>query len=195
MCIDLVRKDGQRKFLTTEERDTFFVKAKELNPMGKTFCLMLAHTGCLISEAINIRYKDINLSECAVTIHTLRKRNNPNKDIVRIIPLSDNFVNELAFAHKLNAQNTSSSDAKLWNWSRKKGFLKVKKVMQVASIKGLHATPMGIRHAFGLYCVEKEIPLIFIRKWMGHSSLAITEMYSLFAKQDEREMAERIWNQ
>lgn len=193
MCIDLVKKDGQRKFLTTKERNAFLVKTKELSPINRTFCLMLAHTGCLISEAINIREKDINLSKCTVTIQTLRKRNNPNKDIVRVVPLSDYFVTELAFAHKLNAQNMSSSDAKLWNWSRGNGFLKVKKVMQAASIEGLHATPMGIRHTFGLYCVEKEIPLTFIRKWMGHSSLAITEMYSLFAKQDEREMAERIW--
>jgi integrase len=191
MLVQLVTEKGQRKYLTKDERINFIQATKKVPPIDRTFCLMLVHTGCLISEALNIRYQDINLPEREVIIHTLRKRK--KKTDFRTIPLSDYYMDELVYIHKLNHQNTTSSDAKLWSWSRGGGFRKVKDVMEKAEIKGYHATPLGIRHSFGLYCAENDIPLTFIRKWMGHSSLEITQMYLFNKVQDERAMAKKMW--
>lgn len=192
MLVQLVTQSGQRKYLTKGERNNFIQATKKVAPIDRTFCLMLVHTGCLISEALNIRFQDIKLSERKVIIHTLRKRKK-NTDF-RAVPLSDYYMNELVYLHKLNHRNTTSLNSKLWNWARMTGYRKVMKVMKKAGIEGYHATPLGIRHTFGLYCAEKDVPLSFIQKWMGHSSLEITQMYLFNKVQDERAIAKRIWS-
>lgn len=192
MPIQLVKEDGQRKYLTTEERIRFIQATKQAKPIERTFCLMLVNTGCLISEALNIKYQDINLAERTVSIHTLRRRKAEMP--IREIPLSDYYLDDLIHVHKLNHQNTNSSDARLWKWSRVNGFKKVKDAMLIAGIEGYHATPFGVRHSFGLHCVQRGIPITFIKNWMGHSSLETTQMYFFNAMQDERALAERMWS-
>lgn len=192
--LKLTTESGQRKYLTASERTAFINATKQVAPISRTLCLMLAHTGCLISEAINIRYRDIDLSEYRVAIRTLRKRSKKRSGTFRNVPLPGFFVNDLVFVHRLDYQNTGLSDAKLWDWSRKNAFDKVKRVMKIAGIEGYHATPTGIRHTFGVHCAKNDIPLTYIQKWMGHSSLEYTEIYLLNRANDERAMAERLWS-
>ncbi|MEO1263180.1 MAG: site-specific integrase [Bacteroidota bacterium] len=193
MSIKLTTENGQRKYLNSAERTALIRAVKQVAPVNRTLCLMLVHTGCLISEAIGLRYGDIDLSGQKVSIRTLRKRNKEST-ATRTVPLPSHFLIDLVYAHKLGRQNTLSPDTRLWGWSRTSAFRKVKEAMKIAGIEGYHATPLGIRHGFGMYCAEKEVPLNYIRKWMGHSSLEITEMYLLNRVCDERAVAERLWH-
>jgi integrase/recombinase XerD len=55
------------------------------------------------------------------------------------------------------------------------------------------ATATGLRHGFGVIAVESEVPLPWIREWMGHSSLEITASYTSVHKHSDREIVARMW--
>lgn len=182
-------KNEQRKFLTTDERTNFIKSAQNFSPKEKTFCLTVANTGCLIIEALNIQFIDIDFEKRHIAIRTLRKRNGVP---IRYVPLSNALLIELRTAH-YNSELKFTSTERIWSWSRGTGYRKIINVMERSEISGLHATPLGLRHSFGIHCIEKEIPLNFIQKWMGHSSIEITCQYLQLFKQDEHEFAKRIW--
>ena len=60
--LDLFTGDGQRKYLTPDERRDFIAAAKvHPDTSARTFCLTLAYTGCRISEALQLDYQRIDL--------------------------------------------------------------------------------------------------------------------------------------
>ena len=66
--------------------------------------------------------------------------------------------------------------------------------MKKAEIEGICATSKGIRHGFGVLCVRTGVPLNYIQKWMGHSTLEATRVYFSALEQNERSFAEKLWN-
>lgn len=81
----------------------------------------------------------------------------------------------------------------LWSWSRAAAYRRVKHVMLEAGIHGVHASPKGLRHGFGVACVERNIPLNMIQKWLGHAQLATTAIYLNAVGEEERRLAARLW--
>ncbi|MGK0316729.1 MAG: integrase/recombinase XerD, partial [Saprospiraceae bacterium] len=53
--MELYTKDGHRKYLTSEERALFKQACFNSNREHRSFALMLYHTGCRISEALNLK--------------------------------------------------------------------------------------------------------------------------------------------
>ena len=184
---DLIKADGQRKYLNDSELKQFKNATQHFSPIIRTFCLMIANTGCLISEALNLNYANIDFTQKAVLINSLRKK---GKEEIRSIPLPDTLLNELRIAHE---NGRGQTEEKLWSWSRRTAHKKIKSVMEKAGVEGFFATSIGLRHGFGVHCVMNGVPIVYIKKWLGHSSLDVTCMYLTAIKQDERSLAERMW--
>lgn len=184
---DLIKADGQRKYLNGSELKHFKNATQYFAPAIRTFCLIIANTGCLISEALNLTYADIDFTKKAIHINSLRRR---GEEKVRSVPLPDTLLDELRITHE---NERGQSEKKLWSWSRKTANTKIRKVMQKANIEGFFATSIGLRHGFGVHCVINGVPIVYIKKWLGHSSLDVTCMYLTAIKQDERSLAERMW--
>lgn len=188
---NLVNSNGQRKYLTIEERKRFIANTESALPTTRTYCLMLAFTGCSLSEALNMKYSDIDFKQKIITIHNF---NNNKRLSARSVPLPDSLLNELQIVHqKMGSKLENTNDNNLWNWARTTGYRRIKSIMSKSSIYGRHANSYGLRHSYGLYCVSQGIPLNYIKKWMGHSSYDITCIYLIEVEQDERECASRIW--
>ena len=66
-------------------------------------------------------------------------------------------------------------------------------VMKLANIEGVHACPKDLRHSFAIHCLEKNIPLNMVSKWMGHSSLEVTTIYANALGKEERKIVSMIW--
>ena len=49
------------------------------------------------------------------------------------------------------------------------GWRAVHAVMQAAGLDGVHASPKGLRHGFGVAAVTAGIPLNLVQKWLGHA--------------------------
>ncbi|MGK0309051.1 MAG: integrase/recombinase XerD [Urechidicola sp.] len=56
-----------------------------------------------------------------------------------------------------------------------------------------NACPKGLRHSFAIHCLEKGIQLNMVSKWMGHSSLNVTAIYTNTLGEEERKVVSRIW--
>jgi integrase len=180
---------GQRKYLNESERTRFIVAAMGCpRPQLRTFCLVLAYTGCRISEALSLVSASIEVGESAIALRSLKKRK--KFIIVRQVPVPAALIEQIGDIHDL-----SIAGERLWRWSRSRAWQLVKAVMAEAGIApGLHATPKGLRHGFGVHAIRSGIPLNLVQRWMGHASMTTTAIYLQVIGTEEREIAERMWH-
>ena len=175
---------AQRLYLNKSERLAFKRTAGSSPPKLRFLCLMLLHTGCRLSEALNIKSADIQWNEGIVAIRSLKKRNQHH---VRELPVPQEFLD------KLKRHLPKTGDQLIWPQHRSTAWRQIKQVMALADIIGMHATPKGLRHSFGVHCAFSNIPMPLAQKWMGHATLSTTAIYYQIIGKEEREMAGRMW--
>jgi integrase len=190
--MDLLDAQGNRKYLTAEERTAFERAAKETDPAVRTFCLILLNTGCRISEALNLKVRNIDFAAKAVTFETLKRR----KRIFRQVPISTRLLDELNLVHQLKSRQAhkKTAEEEIFTISRATASRRIDEVMQAAKIRGTAACPKGLRHGFAVACVEEKIPLNMIQKWLGHSFILTTAIYANVLGKEERSLAKGLWS-
>jgi len=90
--VSLFDSQGNRKYVTPEERQRFYDATGEVSKEWRMFGLMFYYTGCRISEALSLKVKDIDFSSSAVTLNSLKQRRD---DVYRQVPLPDSFLRSL----------------------------------------------------------------------------------------------------
>lgn len=181
---------GQRKYLTADERRRFLYAAEQ-HPRHdvRTFCLVLAYTGCRISEVLALAPSSFDSAEGLVAVRCLKKRS--KVPIVRELPLPARIIRMLA-----SADPEHDGTTRLWPWCRSYAWQLVRNVMNTAKISpGPHATPKGLRHGFGLHAVRCGVPLNLVQRWLGHASMNTTAIYLQALGREEREFAARMWDE
>lgn len=196
---NLLDAQGNRKYLTAEERRSFEAAAKDAEREARTFCLMLLNTGCRISEGLNVRVKDVDFITKSITFETLKQgkdKKGKKRKAFRQIPLSENFLDELNLVHDLKRRRAKEDSAgeRIWGISRATASLRVSEVMRAAKISGIHACPLGLRHGFAVACVERKISLNIIQKWLGHRRMTTTAIYANVLGEEERKLASMLWS-
>jgi integrase/recombinase XerD len=177
---------GRRKYLTPSERQDFLRAAESAPQPVQTFCATLAHSGCRISEALALTAERVDVDAGVLVFESLKKR---RKGIYRAVPVPPDFLKVLEAIHDLNGVG----DMRLWDWSRTTAWRRVREVMNAAAIRGLCATPKGVRHGFGIKAVTSAVPLNMTQKWLGHARLATTAIYTNATGPEEQKIAERMW--
>ena len=186
----LFNEQGQRKYLNAAEREAFKSAAEKQPREVRTFCLVLYYTGCRISEALALTQQRIDLEEGTITFESLKKR----KDgVFRSVPVPLSLINILDLVHGLRESALDKQNERLWTWSRMTAYRKVKVVMDAAGLDGVKATPKGLRHAFGIACNQKGVQLNMAQRWLGHADIRTTAIYSEAIGQEERNVAQRLW--
>jgi integrase len=183
----LLDRKGNRKYLTKTERWAFFeaIESGGLNLESRTFCLVLFYSGCRISEALNLTFRQVDWSDRALIFETLKRRRKGHFRQVPIPGVLVDLLKELA-----DERDTSSP---IWGFSRSTGYRCVKDLMAAAKITGKQASPKGLRHAFAIACVSAAIPISTVQRWLGHADLKTTSIYLNFVGEEEREQASRTW--
>lgn len=195
--MQLFTTSGQRKYMAATERGKFKAAALELEDKSlRMFCLMLLYTGCRISEALGVMVRSLDYEAKAVTIESLKKR---RKGIFRQVPLPSGYLDDLDLVFEIASRQKKAKAAKelterLWPMSRATASRKVDNVMKKAGLSGIQATPKGLRHNFAIHCLERQVPLNLISRWMGHSSMATTAIYANALGQEEYAIASRLWD-
>lgn len=185
----LVDSQGQRLYLTPEERERYFLATMDLKPEKRLFCQLLYYTGCRLSEALAVRSSDVDLETM-----TVRLGLDEPEDVQRTILLPDRYLAALKRTFHLRRRAPYQRKGKrLWEDSQTTGWRTVKRALALAKIEGPHASPKGVRHGFGVACVLQGIPLPQIQRWMGHRQLSTTEVYLQVLDLDERVLAKRVW--
>ncbi len=190
--MNLFSEQGQRKYLNTLERKAFKQAAEKQPREVRTFCLVLYYTGCRISEALALTPSHVDIEACTLTFESLKKR---QRGVFRSVPVPTTLIDTLDLVHGLRFATSHQQNTKLWSWSRMTAYRKIKAVMKAAGIDGIKATPKGLRHAFGIVCNQKGIQLNMVQKWLGHADIKTTAIYSEAVGQEERNIAQRLWEE
>lgn len=176
---------GRRKYLTPAERLRFMTAAAHGSPTIETLCLMLAWSGCRVTEALNLTYSDIDWEAGMIAVRSLKKR---RIGVVREVPVPVAFLSALKRVH-----GHGRPGDRLWPIARNTAWRHVKTVMEAAAVGGTAASPKGLRHGFGVHAIRSGIPLNLLQRWLGHADIATTAIYADVMGPEEREIATRMW--
>ncbi len=185
--------DGARKYLTAGERAAFLREAEIADRQVRTLCMTLAYAGCRLSEALALTADRVDLSAGVLTIESLKKR---RTGIFRSVPVPPALLETLDMVHgirELQTRRGKGRGVRLWPWSRMTGWRAVHAVMDAAGLDGVHASPKGLRHGFGVAAVSAGIPLNLVQKWLGHAQLTTTAIYANAVGAEEKDIAQRMW--
>ena len=182
---------GQRKYLTVAERARFLAAANACTRAEvRTLCLTLAYTGCRISEALELTVASIQVEAAFIAFRCLKKR---GRVVIREVPVPAFLLQSLDDVHALKRRDPAEQ---LWQLCRSRAWKLVKAVMADARITpGIHATPKGLRHGFGIYALHSGVPINLVQRWLGHASMTTTAIYLQAIGAEEREIAARMWHQ
>jgi integrase/recombinase XerD len=181
---ELFDSTGRRKYLCDSELARFHQALRKADPTTRSFCQLIAMTGCRISEALATTPKHLDIDAKRVIFRTLKRR----KTAYRAVPVPDALMRELiAIAASLGEED------RLWPWARQTGWRKIRAVMERAEINGPMAMPKGLRHAHGIRCAGENVPPSLIQRWLGHADQATTAIYLDAVGKEEREFAKRVW--
>jgi len=185
---------NERLYINHTERRAYYLAAMNQPPLVRTFCLTLLYTGCRLTEARNMRKCDIELDRRTITIHTLKKREPGH---VRYLLIPPWFAQTLELTH---FNDLSPPGPYLWSTTnrpppRSSAYRWVKRVMTEAGISGAQACPKGLRHGLGAHCNLKGVQLPMTARWLGHSSIQTTAIYTTVMGPEERALADRLWEE
>ena len=187
--ISLFDTSGQRLYLNASERQQLEQACRNADdPLASTFGLILLNTGCRLSEAVALTASSIDLQTDEVVFRTLKRR----KLHFRSVPLSPTMMTQLKLVHNLSQRKQDQK--KLWSYSRTTAWRRIKALMEKSDIKGPKASPKGFRHGFGIACIERNIPITIVQKWLGHASPTTTAIYLQAVGPEERSFANRLWS-
>ncbi|MDQ0462959.1 integrase [Caulobacter ginsengisoli] len=176
--------DGHRKYLTGGEVNRFLRAGGKADDQTQALCLLLAYTGCRISEALALTPTRLDPETSRVIFRTLKRR----ARVFRAVPVPAELMTLL---RQLAVDRPA--DAPLWTWTRQTAWRRIKAVMRAAGITGAQATPKGLRHGFGIANAEENVPPSLTQRWMGHARLETTAIYQHAVGREERAFARRLW--
>ena len=176
---------GRRKYLTRTERTAFLHAAHDAPDNVTTLCTVLAYTGCRLSEALATTPERVDADAGVIVFETLKRR---RSGVFRSIPIPESLAAQLRAVHDL------APGHRLWPWSRTTAWRRIKGVLRAAGVVGPHASPKGLRHAFGVLTLQGGVPLTSVSRWLGHARLSTTAIYANAVGEEERAFARKFWN-
>lgn len=182
----MYNETGQRKYLTSKEVEQFLYHSNSQSEQVKSFCFTLVMTGCRISEVLSLSSLSIDFPSGHAVIYTLKKR---EKMLYRSIPIPEWL---LSILHD-QIESGILEKNQLWPWSRMTAYRRICEVMSEAGIVGPHACPKGLRHSFAVRAIQSGVPLNLVQRWLGHSDIKTTAIYTNVMGPEERAIAARMW--
>jgi integrase/recombinase XerD len=183
---------GARKYLNLSERAALLSQLASLPTPERLFVLVLIWTGARISEVLSVTPQCFQFETGVLALRTLKRR----RHAFREIPIPPDLVTELdgCFDLQQRQQQSLLAGERLWRFHRVTGWRLIKCVMENAGIRGIRATPRGLRHAFGVGTLGAGVPLNIVQRLLGHSSIKTTTIYTEACGPDEQAIVARFWN-
>ncbi len=147
---------------------------------------LLLHTGIRVSEAANIKMKDIDLKGGQIFIF----RGKGAKD--RIVGISNQLQHVLK--EYLEKRLDTESPYLLIN-PQGRHLVKIqiqKRIQKISEQAGVEITAHGLRRTYATLCSKAGMPVEYISKSLGHSNLAVTELYLMTSQKAVVERMKQI---
>lgn len=164
--------------LTVEEVNLLLEQPNGTTPKeirDKAMLEMLYATGIRVSELINLKVKDVNLSMNFLQCH------DNNKD--RVIPFT-NETKEALENYLKNARKVMCKEDQEILFTNcqgspmtRQGFWKIIKYYSAKAGIKKDITPHTIRHSFAMHLVNNGADLKSVQEMLGHSDISTTQIY------------------
>jgi integrase/recombinase XerD len=92
MSRELFNSAGKRLYVTKRERDRFLEVADREERAVRTFCYVLAHTGCRIWEALQLTAERTDFDAGAIVFESLKKR---KRGVYRAVPVPPKMLKRM----------------------------------------------------------------------------------------------------
>ena len=171
----IMRKRGEAK------------RKRDIDYYNKYYLVMkfLLRTGARIDEALMVRPIDINIELNTITLITLKKK---EKDVKRTIPLHPDLKTDI-MQYYLEYNINKKSEERLFNMTRQSVDLFFKKMQKDLGFK-IHAHKF--RHTFAVKAILSGVPINILQKWLSHSSIFITSIYTDVTGMDTNQFMNKI---
>jgi len=128
--------------------------------------------GFRVSEAINLKIKDINLEE--LTIHI--KGAKGNRDRVTIFPekIKPELMELIALRNKNDYVFSSERGGKLTERTAQKVFEKARNNARISKDATFHS----LRHSFATHLLENGVDVRYVQELLGHRNIRTTQLYT-----------------
>ena len=156
--------------LSRQEIQTLLAEIK--NNKHKLIVSLAYGAGLRVSEAVNLKTRDLNLEE--LTIHI--KQAKGNKDRLTLIP--EKLINDLTnlIAGKSGGDYVFESErgGKLTERTAQAVF---EKALKLSGIKK-DATFHSLRHSFATHLLENGTDIRYVQELLGHANIRTTQIYT-----------------
>lgn len=145
---------------------------------NKAMLELMYATGLRVSELINLKVNDIDLSESIV-----RTMGKGSKE--RIVPLGDyavKAIDEYIYGYRITLMKNRTTDALFLNnhgnQLTRQGFFKI--IKSLAKEKGIETnfSPHTLRHSFATHLLDSGADLRSIQELLGHADISTTQIYT-----------------
>jgi integrase len=188
----LYAADGARKYLNEPERRRVLAAMQALPTRRALFALCLAWTGARVSEVLGLCPSSFQIERSVVAIRTLKRR----RHVVREVPIPPKLMAALDrhFALGEAQRDPVRAHLRLWPWCRETAWRFIRKVITASGVTGSPACPRGLRHGFAVNALLAGVPIHLVQRWLGHSRIDTTAIYTRVCGVEEVRFAERFWH-
>lgn len=191
-------KSGQKlpAFLNEDELEKFLIAIDEA-PFGykiasrdKLILKLIVYTGIRVSEALNLRKKDIIPSQDYYLIQIRGKGNKP-----RVVMIRQSHIQNLLSTWLEQRISLSPKDDLLFCNAKGKAltqsyiYKSVENILMQAGIRKEKNGAHMLRHSFATLLYQKKHDLVMVQEALGHADLNTSRIYTHFDKERLREVA------
>ena len=146
----------------------------------------LAYSGCRLSEAKGVTWKDADLKKGALKVKNAKQRTTSTADVYRTVPI----ISDLRLLlERLKESNPSSDEPVCRVHECQKALTRACKEVNIARI-----THHDLRHLYATRCIESGVDIPTVSRWMGHADGGALAMrvYGHLRDDHSAEMAAKV---
>ena len=134
----------------------------------------MAGAGLRVSEALDLEVRDLSLDTASPTLR-VRSGKGGKTRLVPVHPeLHGALNNALAYGDISQGRIIEAHTTTAWRWVK----MAVKRAEELGAIApGKHISTHTLRHSYARHLLMNGIPINYLSRWLGHSSIQTTLIY------------------
>ena len=166
-----------------EKRIPEYLEADEINaiiraapsPKAKLLMLQQWRAGLRVSEALDLEVRDLSLDAASPTLRVRSGKGGKT----RLVPVHPElhgalWAVRLAYGDISQGRIVEAHPTTAWRWVQ----AAVKRAEELGAIApGKHISTHTLRHSYARHLLMNGIPINYLSRWLGHSSIQTTLIY------------------
>lgn len=203
---DLSAEILQIKTKKKPQNEMYYLNKQELMQLFKIFNLkdkkqlrdytiiaLLYDSGARVQELIDLVSSDVSFSN-----NTLKLYGKGSK--VRIVPISSQVIKLLKKYFDIYKIESNSNELLFLNSQKRKLTREgikyiIQKYAKMCNLDYKRITPHSFRHTKAMHMLENNVNLVYIRDFLGHKSITVTEIYAKANPEVKRKAIENLSNE